>query len=113
MEMTVSKQSCIPTTHAAISGIVSIDFKSSSVEGDSLTTNLVTTTDPLDFSTDVANGNQTIESYASTNTPEYENSTSDEVFENTVSSKGGTEMITDTSDISVSRSVIYMLEMKF
>lgn len=56
--------------------------------------------------TDGANENQTIESYASTNTPEYENSTSYEVFENTVSSKGGTEMTTDTSDISVSRTTV-------
>lgn len=56
--------------------------------------------------TGVTNENQTIESYASTNTPEYEKSTSDEVFENTVSSKGGTEMTTDTSDISVSRTTV-------
>uniref|UniRef100_K1Q8D6 Uncharacterized protein n=1 Tax=Magallana gigas TaxID=29159 RepID=K1Q8D6_MAGGI len=101
--MAVSKQSCTytPTTHAAISGLV----KSSSIERESLTTNLVTTTDTLDFSTDVANENQTIESYASTNAAEYEKSTSDEVFDNTISSKGGTEITTDTSDIFVSRIV--------
>lgn len=107
MEIAVSKQSCtyIPTTHAAISGFV----KSSSVEGESLTTNLVTATDTLDFSTDVANENQTINSYASTNAPEYEKSTSDVIFDNTVSSKGSTEILTaDTSDISISRSVIHV-----
>lgn len=105
MEIAVSKQSCtyIPTTHAAISGFV----KSSSVEGESLTTNLVTATDTLDFSTDVANENQTINSYASTNAPEYEKSTSDVIFDNTVSSKGSTEILTaDTSDISISRTPV-------
>lgn len=106
MDMAVSKQSCTytPTTHAAISGLV----KSSSIETESLTTNLVTTTDTLDFSTDVVNENQTIESYASTNAAEYEKSTSDEVFDNTISSKGGTEITTDTSDIFVSRLVKYV-----
>ncbi|XP_052718531.1 uncharacterized protein LOC128190497 [Crassostrea angulata] len=54
---------------------------------------------------DVPNENQTIESYASTNAAEYEKSTSDEVFDNTISSKGGTEITTDTSDIFVSRTV--------
>lgn len=105
MEMTVSKQSCtyIPTTQSTISGFV----KSSSVEGESLTTNLVTTTDTLDFSTDVANENQTIDSFASTNAPEYEKSTSDVVFDNILSSKGNTEIFTtDTSDISITRSVL-------
>lgn len=103
--MTVSKQSCtyIPTTQAAITGFV----KSSSVEGESLTTNLVTTTDTLDFSTDVANENQTIDSFASTNAPEYEKSTSDVVFDNILSSKGSTEILTtDTSDMSITRSVL-------
>lgn len=56
----------------------------------------------------MANENQTIESYASTNAPEYEKSTSDEVFDNTISSKGGTEITTDTSDIFVSRLVKYV-----